>query len=168
MPAYASRFAAIYCAASCIHAWPASALPVQRFCVCGLPCGPQEPTAGTPNFMAPELFEAKPFDSSVDVYALGVLLNEMFAREVPWDGYQPLDIKDKVVEGERPHVCKTMPTAAQSLLRRLWHQAAASRPKAHAAVAALHEIEDGLPRVAGAVRGDTLDNFSSLRLGKTM
>jgi len=100
-----------------------------------------------------------------------VLLNEMFAREVPWDGYQPLDIKDKVVEGDRPHECKTMPTTAQSLLRRLWHQAAASRPQAQDAAAALHEIEDGLPRGGSAAQrpvGDTLDTFSSLRLGKTM
>jgi hypothetical protein len=121
--------------------------------------------------MAPELFEAKPFDCSVDVFALGVLLNEMFAREVPWDGYQPLDIRDKVVEGERPHVCKTMPTTAVSLLRRLWHQATARRPQAEDAAAALREIEDGLPRVGTAGQrpvGDTLDSFSSLRLGKTM
>jgi hypothetical protein len=103
--------------------------------------------------MAPELFAAKPFDCSVDVFALGVLLNEMFAREVPWDGYEPLDIKDKVVEGERPRVCKTMPTAAQSLLRRLWHQTATGRPRAQDAAAALHEIEDSLPRVAGQRTG---------------
>jgi len=130
----------------------------------------KEPTAGTPNYMAPELFEAKYFDCSVDVFALGVVLNEMFAREVPWDGYQPLDIKDKVVEGERPPVCKTMPTAAQSLLQRLWHQSTKLRPTSEEAASALRDIEDSLPRVGSSGRpmGDTLDDFSSLRLGQTM
>ena len=56
----------------------------------------REVTAGTPNYMAPELFLAKPFSTSVDVFAFGVLLNEMWAREVPWDGYSPLDIRQKV------------------------------------------------------------------------
>ena len=52
-------------------------------------------TAGTPNYMAPELFLAKPYSTPVDVFAFGVLLNEMFAREVrqatgqlPWAYYQ--------------------------------------------------------------------------------
>jgi len=46
--------------------------------------------------VAPELFLSKPFSTSVDVFAFGVLLNEMWAREVPWDGYSPLDIRQKV------------------------------------------------------------------------
>ena len=53
-------------------------------------------TAGTPNYMAPELFLSKPFSASVDVFAFGVLLNEIWSREVPWDGYQPFDIREKV------------------------------------------------------------------------
>ena len=54
----------------------------------------REATAGTPNYMAPELLLAKPFSKSVDVYAFGILLNEAFTREVPWDGcvhVQPSD-----------------------------------------------------------------------------
>jgi hypothetical protein len=111
--------------------------------------------------MAPELFEAKPLDASVDVFALGVLLNEMFARELPWDGYQPLDIKQKVVDGERPPVCSTMPTAAQGLLHKLWHQTAAFRPRAQAAASVLAEIEAALPAGSSGMYADTLDNFSS-------
>jgi len=57
----------------------------------------REPTAATPNYMAPELFLAKSHSTPVDVFAFGVLLNELWAREVPWDGYSPLDIKGKVV-----------------------------------------------------------------------
>ena len=62
----------------------------------------REVTAGTPNYMAPELFLSKPNSSAVDVFAFGVLLNEMWAREVPWDGYMPFDIRDKVSRQRGP------------------------------------------------------------------
>ena len=44
--------------------------------------GVREVTAGTPNYMAPELFLAKPYSCAVDVFAFGVVLNEMLSREV--------------------------------------------------------------------------------------
>lgn len=34
--------------------------------------------------MAPELFEGKPFNKSVDTYALGIIMWEIFARDQPW------------------------------------------------------------------------------------
>ena len=90
-------------------------------------------TAGTPNYMAPELFLAKAYSTPnpnpnpklqaystpVDVFAFAVLLNELLSREVPWDGYQPMDIKAKVVAGERPRVPKTVPSACEGLLRKV-------------------------------------------------
>lgn len=42
---------------------------------------------------------AQAHGTSVDIFALGVLLNELFAREVPWDGYDPMEIKARA----RPH-----------------------------------------------------------------
>ena len=48
--------------------------------------------------------------------------------QVPWDGYQPFDIKERVVKGERPPTPRTMPTACEGLLRRMWHQTASIRP----------------------------------------
>ena len=58
--------------------------------------------------MAPELFLAKPYSTPVDVFAFGVLLNEMFAREVrqttgelPWAYYQEGSDSRKVVTAGR-------------------------------------------------------------------
>ncbi len=65
-------------------------------------------TAGTPMYMAPELLQNKPFNRAVDVYAYGVLLSEIFTREVPFDGYSPYEIRDRVIAGARPKVPSVM------------------------------------------------------------
>jgi len=56
--------------------------------------------AGTPTYMAPELFNKRPYDGGVDLFAFGTLLYELVAREVPYDGLEPADIKAKVEKGE--------------------------------------------------------------------
>jgi serine/threonine protein kinase len=53
--------------------------------------GSQGPrAAGTPNYMAPELFDRRPGESiayseASDVYSLGVLANEVLTEKVPWE-----------------------------------------------------------------------------------
>jgi serine/threonine protein kinase len=42
--------------------------------------------------MAPELFQKRTYDQSVDVFAFGCLLWEIINREVPLDGLDPSDI----------------------------------------------------------------------------
>lgn len=39
-------------------------------------------TAGTPSYMAPELLAGRTFNASVDVYAWGILLWELFAEQM--------------------------------------------------------------------------------------
>ena len=57
--------------------------------------------AGTPTYMAPELFMKRKYDGSVDVFAFGSLLWEILNREVPYDGLDPEDISKKVINGEK-------------------------------------------------------------------
>ena len=57
--------------------------------------------AGTPTYMAPELFLKRKYDQSVDVFAFGSLLWEIINREVPYDGLDPSDISQKVIKGEK-------------------------------------------------------------------
>jgi len=124
----------------------------------------REVTAGTPNYMAPELFLAKAFSNLVDVFAFGVLLNEMWAREVPWDGYQPHDIREKVTAGERPPTPRTMPYACEALLRKLWHATPALRPSFGEALPQLQGILETLPvqTVDSAINRMPLDALDSL------
>jgi serine/threonine protein kinase len=39
--------------------------------------------------MAPELFLKKAYDCSVDIFAYGTLLYELYAREIAYDGLEP-------------------------------------------------------------------------------
>jgi serine/threonine protein kinase len=56
--------------------------------------------SGTPVYMAPELFQKKSYDEKVDVFAFGTLLWELVARDVPFDGLEPADIKEMVINEE--------------------------------------------------------------------
>lgn len=52
--------------------------------------------AGTPAYMAPELLSGGSYGPKVDVYAFGVLLNEMLTRQQPWGAAGAGDIRTRV------------------------------------------------------------------------
>ena len=54
--------------------------------------------SGTPTYMAPELFEKRPYTESVDVFAIGTLIYELYSGEVPYHGLDPADIKVKLLK----------------------------------------------------------------------
>ncbi len=56
--------------------------------------------SGTPAYMAPELFRRQAYDETIDVYAFGTLLWEIIARDIPYDGLDPHDIRDRVLRGD--------------------------------------------------------------------
>ena len=51
--------------------------------------------------MAPELFQKRQYDQSVDVFAYGCLLWEIINRKLPYDGLDAQDISTKVIKGEK-------------------------------------------------------------------
>jgi len=57
---------------------------------------------GTPEYMAPELWEGKEADKMADLYALGVMAYEMLTGEVPFTGDTPIAVGYKHVHGEVP------------------------------------------------------------------
>lgn len=56
--------------------------------------------AGTPEYLAPEVLSGK-VNEKMDIYAIGVILWEMFIAQRPWEGYHPFAILLNVAEGSR-------------------------------------------------------------------
>lgn len=59
--------------------------------------------AGTCLYMAPEILEAKPYDSKCDVYSFGICLNEIRTRLKPFaDLRSRFEVEEAVIAGRRP------------------------------------------------------------------
>lgn len=57
---------------------------------------------GTPEFMAPELYEEH-YGTEVDIYAFGMSVLEMLTREIPYkECNNPAQIYRKVINGQYP------------------------------------------------------------------
>jgi serine/threonine protein kinase len=57
---------------------------------------------GTPDYMSPEQIQGKRGDARTDVYAIGVMLYEMLAGRVPWDGDNALAIMSQHISAPVP------------------------------------------------------------------
>eukprot|EP00775_Hariotina_reticulata_P007364 gene7364-7575_t len=88
--------------------------------------------AGTPQYMAPELLQlGKPYSSKVDIYAFGIMLNEMLSRSPPWSGMAAPDVKRQVLAGQRPLIDLSCPKPLQDLVSSCWAQEPDARPDAN-------------------------------------
>jgi serine/threonine-protein kinase len=57
---------------------------------------------GTPDYMSPEQIQGKRGDARTDVYAIGVMLFEMLAGRVPWEGDNALSVMSQHLEAPVP------------------------------------------------------------------
>ena len=98
---------------------------------------------GTPAYMAPEMFNGK-ISAKVDIYALGIILNECLTRTRPFSDYEnPSHIIFAVgVRGERPRLAadEAVPPVVLDLVTRCWDSDPRRRPTAA-------EIEKALDRM---------------------
>ncbi|MEW5302152.1 MAG: hypothetical protein WDW36_004960 [Sanguina aurantia] len=84
--------------------------------------------SGTPAYMAPELLDSKPYSEKVDVYAFGVMLNEMMGKEVPFGGCGVPEIRAAVLSGQRPDMPLSCPKVVENIIKRCWDADPTKRP----------------------------------------
>jgi serine/threonine-protein kinase CTR1 len=86
--------------------------------------------AGTPCYMAPELFAQRKYNEAVDVFAFGVLLWETLSTEIPHANIEPSDISHRVQTKDYAglNVAHSWPKLAKTLLRQLLAVQADDRP----------------------------------------
>ena len=89
--------------------------------------------AGTVRWMAPELFKrgGASCNEGTDIYALGWVLWEIAARQVPFESDVHADndlIKDWIKDGERDTIPASTPPQYAALLTKCWQQRAEDRP----------------------------------------
>ena len=78
-------------------------------------------TAGTPCYMAPELFENRSFNKKVDVYAFGMILWELFAMELPFKMLDVPEIRRRVCNNERPRIPSYCSSRVTRLIEKCWY-----------------------------------------------
>ena len=84
---------------------------------------------GTPQFLAPELLEGEAPSPRTDVYAMGVLLYEMFTGRVPFDDNDTARLVRRVISEKAPRV-ETLRPDLPPELRDILERAIARDPEA--------------------------------------
>lgn len=65
--------------------------------------------AGSPSYIAPEIWRAVPIDHRIDVYSLGAIVFRALAGQVPFESPSMLDLLRMVTRGERPRLSAFRP-----------------------------------------------------------
>ena len=84
--------------------------------------------AGTPCYMAPELFDRKYYDDKVDVFAFGTVLWEIYTQKIPYANCDAMEIKQKVTKGEELYCSSIIPKQIANLIQKCRSVKPSDRP----------------------------------------
>ena len=86
---------------------------------------------GSRRYMAPEVARGEPYNQSVDIYSVAIILWEMLSLKIAFDGYT-LESHDVMVAqvGERPPMEKSWPEQIKEVLEKSWSHENKGRPSA--------------------------------------
>ena len=84
--------------------------------------------AGTPCYMAPELFDRKFYDEKIDVFAFGTVVWEIYTQKIPYFNCEALEIKQKVTKGEELFCSSIVPKNIASLIEKCRRVKPSERP----------------------------------------
>ena len=72
--------------------------------------------SGTPAYMAPEILHKKSYNEKVDVFAFGILIWEIFTRKIPHEGIELVDLKQRVLAGDKLYIPKNVPKDIEKVI----------------------------------------------------
>ena len=112
---------------------------------------------GSPQWTAPEILRGQPHDESADTYSFGVLLYEIMAAKLPYEGIDTFQVVMGVItkmlpRPELPPDCP-FPQLSQELMFACWRETPSERPKFNAILDKADEALEHLalrPQLAGA------------------
>lgn len=88
----------------------------------------QSMKAGTPQYMAPEIINGTNYNTSVDVYAYGVIIYELITKTFAYSNLPLMQVINKVTYGYRPTIPEDVPAAYRELIESCWAQNSCDRP----------------------------------------
>lgn len=90
---------------------------------------------------APEILREQPYDNKVDVYSFGIVMWEVWTRDVPFKDLKTVwGIRAAVVDGQRPPLPADAPALYAATMQQCWADSALARPTFAAAVDTLRNL----------------------------
>lgn len=87
--------------------------------------------AGTPYYMAPELFQQEKYNNKADIWSLGIILFEMIALDVPFSGQNYTKLVKRVISAKLPAIPPQYSTELRDLLHACLEKKPQNRPSIH-------------------------------------
>ncbi|KAJ8759042.1 hypothetical protein K2173_003280 [Erythroxylum novogranatense] len=97
---------------------------------------------GTLGYMAPEVFENKPYTCKCDVYSFGICLWEIYCCDLPYPNLNFSELTSAVTyKNARPQIPKCCPKSLANVMRRCWDSDPNKRPEMNEVIATLEAID---------------------------
>ena len=110
---------------------------------------------GTPYYLAPEIFEGKPYGRAADVWSLGVLFYEILVLRMPFEANSLAALCVKITQSRAPNVIGYSADCAE-LVASLLHKDASQRPLTDALVKDDY-VRKHMPNAVAAARSTRIN-----------
>ncbi|KAJ6816620.1 serine/threonine-protein kinase EDR1-like [Iris pallida] len=99
-------------------------------------------TAGTPEWMAPEVLRNEPSNEKCDIYSFGVILWELATMRMPWSGMNPMQVVGAVgFQNRRLDIPKEVDPMIAKIITECWDSEPNQRPSFAQIMSTLKQLQ---------------------------